>query len=124
MYKEEATLEHQMISEEVYGMYKKIHNTAQLYSADVESIGLFLSNLEHNYSRLFVFSKKLCAEGRNLQLLNSYLLKEVTDRHLFELGKNSEIEDLKAQLESEAKIKNFFSSRSLNSDQRCLSLEN
>lgn len=45
MYKEELTMENKMISDEVYTLYQKIHNTAQLYSADVESIGLFLNNL-------------------------------------------------------------------------------
>ena len=40
-------------------MYKKIQDTAQLYSADVESIGLFLKNVLKNFSKVFVLSKNL-----------------------------------------------------------------
>jgi hypothetical protein len=61
-------------------MYKKIHNTAQLYSADVESIGLFLNNLEKNYSKLFVAGKLLASEIKSLQILNTYLLAMVSER--------------------------------------------
>lgn len=72
-------------------MYKRIHNTAQLYSADVESIGLFLNNLEKNYSRLFVASKMLTTDAKYLQILNSYLLSMLADRHHTEVLKNSEL---------------------------------
>lgn len=58
---EETRHNKERIAEEVVAMYKKIHNTAQLYSADVESIGLFLNNLEKNYSKLFVAGKLLTA---------------------------------------------------------------
>ena len=84
-------MENKMISDEVYTLYQKIHNTAQLYSADVESIGLFLNNLENNYSKLFVFSKKLCTEAKHMQMLNTYLIKMLVDRQHFEITKNSEI---------------------------------
>ena len=105
-------------------MYRKIHNTAQLYSADVQSIGLFLNNLEKNYSKLFVAGKLLAAEAKNLQILNSYLLSMLSQRHNLEVTKNSEIEDLKAQLESEVRIKTFFSNKSHYSEQRALILQN
>lgn len=58
-------------------MYKKIQDTAQLYSADVESIGLFLKNVLKNFSKVFVLSKSLYTEARNLQSLNTFLLSEL-----------------------------------------------
>jgi len=111
-----------MASEEVLAMYRKIHSTAQLYSADVESIGLFLGNLEKNYSRLFVGCKLLTSEVRSIQILLTYLLSLVSERHSLEVAKNSEIEDMKAQLESEVRIKNFFSAKCMHAEQRALTL--
>lgn len=67
----------------MYTLYQKILNAAQLYSADVESSGIFLSNLQNNYSKLFVFSKKLFTEAKHLQMLNNYLIKMLVDRQHF-----------------------------------------
>lgn len=63
------------ISKEINLMYKSLQESAQLYSADVESIGLFLKNILKNFSKVFVASKNLYAEARNMQLLNNFLLR-------------------------------------------------
>lgn len=77
-------------------MYKKIQDTAQLYSADVESIGLFLKNILKNFSKVFVLSKNLYTESRNLQSLNTFILKELSNWQKIQVHYSSQIEDLKA----------------------------
>lgn len=42
-------------------MYKKINNTLQLYSVDVETSKLFMKNVLKNFSKVFVLSKNLYA---------------------------------------------------------------
>ena len=105
-------------------MYKKIQDTAQLYSADVESIGLFLKNVLKNFSKVFVLSKNLYSEARHLQSLNTFILKELSGWETIQVEKNSLIEDLKAELEAERKLKIYFTEKSLKSEQRALSEEN
>lgn len=58
-------------------MYSKIKTTAQIYSIDVESIGKFITMLLINFSKVFVQSKNLYAEARNLQSLNTLILGEL-----------------------------------------------
>ena len=101
-------------------MYKKIQDTAQLYSADVESIGLFLKNVLKNFSKVFVLSKNLYTQAKNLQLLNTFLLKELNESEKGEIQKNSKIEDLKAELEAERKLRIFFTDKGVKSEQRAL----
>ena len=102
-------------------MYKKIQDTAQLYSADVESIGLFLKNVLKNFSKVFVLSKNLYSEARHLQSLNNFILRELSGWEKIQVEKNSLIEDLKAELEAERKLKIYFTEKSLKSEQRALS---
>lgn len=59
-------------------MYKKIQDTSQLYSADVESFGLFMKNVLKNFAKVFVLGKNLYTEARNLQSLNTFLLSELS----------------------------------------------
>lgn len=56
-------------------MYSKIKTTAQIYSIDVESIGKFINNILINFSKVFVLSKNLYAEARNMQSLNTLILR-------------------------------------------------
>lgn len=64
----------QKLVQEISYMYGKIKTTAQIYSIDVESIGKFLTMLLINFSKVFVQSKNLYAEARNLQSLNTLIL--------------------------------------------------
>ena len=89
-------------------MYKKIQETAQLYSADVESIGLFLKNVLKNFSKVFVLSKNLCTDSRQIQSLNTFILRELSGWEKIQVDLNSQIEDLKAELEAERKLKIYF----------------
>ncbi len=59
-------------------MHKKIETTAQLYGADVESTGLFMKHVLKNFSKVFVLSKNLYTQSRNLQILNQFLLGELS----------------------------------------------
>lgn len=121
---EERKTQRDKISQEINLMYKKIQDTAQLYSADVESIGLFLKSVLKNFSKVFVMSKNLYAEARNLQSLNTFILRELSGWEKIQVDKNSQIEDLKAELEAERKLKIYFTDKSLKSEQRALSEEN
>lgn len=60
-------------------MYKKINGSAQLYSIDEESIGMFLNNVLKNFSKVFVMSRNLYTEVKNLQNLNSLILKKLSE---------------------------------------------
>lgn len=60
-------------------MYRKIHDSAQLYSIDEESIGMFLRNVLKNFSKVFVMSRNLYTEVRDLQKLNALILKKLSE---------------------------------------------
>lgn len=72
-------------------MYSKIKTTAQIYSIDVESIGKFINNVLINFSKVFVLSKNLYAEARNMQSLNTLILRELANWDKIEVQKNSQI---------------------------------
>ena len=57
-----------------------------------------MKNVLKNFSKVFVLSKSLYAEARNLQFLNQFLLNEVVQWDKSEIKSKSKIEDLNAEL--------------------------
>lgn len=105
-------------------MYGKIKTTYELYRADQESSSLFISNTLKHMSRVFVLAKSLYLQVQNLQQLNYFLLSELNKWDRMEIDKNLQLEDLKAQLEAERKLKLFFTDKSIKSEQKALLEEN
>ena len=72
-------------------MYNKIRNTYDLYRADEESSGLFISNILKHFSKVFVLSKSMYFEAEHLQNLNSYILSELNNWDRMEIDKNLQL---------------------------------
>lgn len=79
-------------------MYHKITDTLQLYSIDTETCQLFYKNVLKNFTKVFVLSKNLYSQMRNLQQLNTFLLHELSAWDKMEIDKKHKIEDLRAEL--------------------------
>lgn len=105
-------------------MYNKICNSFQLYRADLESSKLFIENILKHFSKVFVLSKNLYLQAQNLQQLNYFLLSELNKWDRMEIDKNLQLEDIRAELEAEKKLKLFFTDKSIKSEQKALIEEN
>lgn len=105
-------------------MYGKISSTFQLYRADEESSRLFVENALKHLARVFVLAKELYVQAQQLQQLNQFLLKELNAWDRMEIDKGLQLEDIRAELEAEKKLKLFFTDKSIKSEQKALLEEN
>lgn len=69
---------------------------------------------------MFVLAKSLYLQVQNLQQLNSFLLSELNKWDRMEIDKGLQLEDLRAELEAEKKLKVFFTDKSIKSEQKAL----
>ena len=119
-YERERGREEERLGKLVEVMEQKISSSVELYRADPHSIRPFTQNILRMFARLFVAGKATLAQAQRLHQLNCFLLREVGRRDQERVDVGAQLEDLRAQLEAETKMRLFFTDKSIRSEQKAL----